>query len=48
MWKNYGSTFTEYVFLNYFSKNNSHVSINDNENSLSFISKKTCNFCPGF
>ena len=40
MWKNYGSTFTEYVFLNYFSKNNSHVSINDNENSLSFISKK--------
>ncbi len=32
MWKNYGMTFIEYVFLNYFRNQNSHVSIKDNSN----------------
>ena len=27
MWKNYGMTFIEYIFLNFFRKNNSHMSI---------------------
>ncbi len=27
MWKNYGMTFIEYIFLNYFRKNNEHVEI---------------------
>ena len=27
MWKNYGSTFIEYIFLNYFRKNSSHIAI---------------------
>ena len=27
MWKNYGKTFIEYVFLNYFKKNNTHMKI---------------------
>ena len=26
-WKNYGMTFIEYIFLNYFRKNNSHIKI---------------------
>ena len=32
MWKNYGMTFIEYIFLNYFRNQNSHVSIKDNSN----------------
>ena len=28
MWKNYGMTFIEYIFLNYFRKKN-HIDIND-------------------
>ena len=32
MWKNYGMTFIEYVFLGYFRKNNSHISIKGQEN----------------
>ena len=27
MWKNYGLTFIEYIFLNYFRKNSSHITI---------------------
>ena len=27
MWKNYGKTFIEYIFLNYFKKNNAHIKI---------------------
>ncbi len=27
MWKNYGKTFIEYIFLNYFKKNSSHIEI---------------------
>ena len=32
MWKNYGMTFIEYVFLNYFKKQNSHIIIEGEEN----------------
>ena len=39
MWKNYGKTFIEYIFLNYFRKNNSHVTIIGEEN-LSQIYQK--------
>ncbi len=31
MWKNYGLTFIEYIFLNYFNKNNSHIKIKGGE-----------------
>ena len=46
MWKNYGMTFIEYTFLNYFKNKNSYTTIK-NENSLSQIiqEKKTCDFC---
>ncbi|MFL2875510.1 MAG: lysophospholipid acyltransferase family protein [Candidatus Pelagibacter sp.] len=39
MWKNYGMTFIEYIFLNYFKKNNSHINI-INESILNNIKKK--------
>ena len=32
MWKNYGMTFIEYIFLNKFRKNNSHIKIKGEEN----------------
>ena len=32
MWKNYGMTFIEYIFLNYFRKNSSHIVIEGKEN----------------
>ena len=32
MWKNYGMTFIEYVFLDYFQKNKSDVIVEDNSN----------------
>ena len=32
MWKNYGKTFIEYVFLNYFKKNNTHMKIEGSDN----------------
>ncbi len=31
MWKNYGMTFIEYIFLNYLKKNNSHIKIKGEE-----------------
>ena len=40
MWKNYGMTFIEYVFLNHFREKNSHVSIKDEENLLQIINEK--------
>ena len=40
MWKNYGMTFIEYVFLNTFRKNSSHVEIKGEENLNFAISKK--------
>ena len=39
MWKNYGKTFIEYIFLNVFRKNNTHISISG-ENILNEIIKK--------
>ncbi len=39
MWKNYGMTFIEYIFLDYFRKNNSHIKIEDKIN-LSEIKNK--------
>jgi Kdo2-lipid IVA lauroyltransferase/acyltransferase len=32
MWKNYGMTFIEYIFLDYFKKNKSHILIKGQEN----------------
>ena len=32
MWRNYGMTFIEYIFLDYFKNNNSHVSFEGEEN----------------
>ncbi len=39
MWKNYGMTFIEYIFLNFFKKNNSHIKI-INESILINVKKK--------
>ena len=53
MWKNFGMTFIEYIFLNYFRKNNSHVIIKDQadlaqiireEKPVIFISGHFANF----
>ena len=40
MWKNYGMTFIEYMFLNTFRKNSSHIEIRGDENLNVAISKK--------
>ncbi len=40
MWKNYGMTFIEYIFLNTFKKNSSHIIIKGEENLNIAISKK--------
>ena len=40
MWKNYGMTFIEYIFLNTFKKNSSHIVIKGEENLNIAISKK--------
>ena len=32
MWKNYGMTFIEYIYLDFFKKNNSHVKIEGIDN----------------
>ena len=39
MWKNYGMTFVEYIFLDYFKKGKSHISLVGEENLLQ-INKK--------
>ena len=39
MWKNYGMTFIEYIYLDYFRKQNSHITIQENIN-LSQITKE--------
>ncbi len=53
MWKNYGKTFIEYIFLDFFNKNNSHVEISGEEKlknklkaekSVIFISGHFTNF----
>ena len=40
MWKNYGITFIEYVYLNYFRKNNSYLNVKDEGNLLQIIKEK--------
>ncbi len=40
MWKNYGMTFIEYVFLNHFKKNNNHILIKNKENLEQIIKTK--------
>ncbi len=48
MWKNYGKTFIEYMFLNKFRKYNSHVTINGEENLNNiFKNKKPTIFVSG-
>ena len=37
MWKNYGMTFIEYIYLNYFRKSNTHIKISGEENLKSVI-----------
>ena len=39
MWKNYGMTFIEYVFLDHLKKKNSHIEINDEANLLNVVKK---------
>ena len=39
MWRNYGMTFIEYVFLNFFKRNNAHINI-INEYNLTNVKKK--------
>ena len=39
MWKNYGKTFIEYIFLDYFRKKSNHISIIGEENLLDNNSK---------
>ena len=40
MWKNYGMTFIEYIFLDYFKKNKSHIIIEGQENLEKIIKNK--------
>ena len=40
MWKNYGMTFIEYIFLNYFKRNKSHIIIEGQENLEKIIKDK--------
>ena len=48
MWKNYGMTFVEYVFLNFFQKNNSHINIEGEENLfISTLNEKPVIFVSG-
>ena len=37
MWENYGKTFIEYIFLNKFRKNNSHINLIGEENLLQVL-----------
>ena len=48
MWKNYGMTFIEYIFLDYFKKKNNFVKIEGEENLIQIIqSKKPVIFVSG-
>ena len=40
MWKNYGMTFIEYIFLDYFKRNKSHIIIEGQENLKKIIKDK--------
>ena len=48
MWKNYGKTFIEYIYLNQLRKNNSHINLIGEENlSLILKDKKPVIFVSG-
>ena len=47
MWKNYGMTFIEYIYLDYFKKNNSLVFTKGSENIVSLIDNKPVIFVSG-
>ena len=48
MWKNYGKTFIEYIYLNQLRKNNSHINLIGEENlSLILKDKKPVIFISG-
>ena len=48
MWKNYGMTFIEYIFLDYFRKKNSHIEIIGEKNLINVIkNNKTVIFISG-
>ena len=40
MWKNYGMTFIEYIFLDYFRKKNTHIEIFDEDNLTNLLNTK--------
>ena len=40
MWKNYGMTFIEYIYLNNFRKSNSHITIYGEENLNEVLNNK--------
>ena len=40
MWKNYGKTFIEYIFLDFFKKNESHIIIEGMSNLEEVIKQK--------
>jgi|TARA_B100001063_G_scaffold244313_1_gene276792 Kdo2-lipid IVA lauroyltransferase/acyltransferase len=40
MWKNFGTTFIEYIFLDHFRKKNNHISILGEDNLQNIIEKK--------
>ena len=47
MWKNYGMTFIEYIYLDYFKKNNSLVFAKGSENIISLTDNKPVIFVSG-
>ena len=47
MWKNYGMTFIEYIFLDYFRKNNHNVEIIGENNLIIYKENKPVIFISG-
>ena len=47
MWKNYGMTFIEYIFLDYFKEKNTHVIISGNKNILNISRENPVIFVSG-
>ena len=40
MWKNYGKTFIEYIYLDKFRKKNTHITFKGEENLAEIVEKK--------
>ena len=47
MWKNYGMTFVEYMFLNYFKKNDYHIKVKGEQNLINLADNKPVVFISG-